>query len=47
MLYARRAVVIALLVAAGLALVMSAPIHARVMALFADAEAWLETSGAN
>lgn len=30
--------VIALLVGAGLALLMSAPVHARVMALFADAE---------
>ena len=38
MLSARRAVVIALLVAAGLALLLSAPVHARVMALFADAE---------
>jgi len=38
MFSARRAVVIALLVAAGLALLMSAPAHARVMALFADAD---------
>lgn len=35
---ARRAVVLAILLAAAVALLLSAPVHARMMALFADAE---------